>query len=140
MATRPTAAEREEKTVRAVELSSKGWTNTDIAEEIGVTRKTVANWIENELSRRAEHRENDKERSIAVYTELVAEGWRRLEKLDDRSLNVSGVLNAIRAAQERIDKITGAEAPLKHQKVDQEIVIEWEDLDAALTSDATEEE
>lgn len=113
MAARPTVAEREEKSARAVDLSAKGWTNTDIAAEIGVTRKTVAAWIANELSRRAEHRENDKERAIAVYEAIIAEGWRRLENMDNRSLNVSGVLNSIRGAQDSINKITGAEAPIK---------------------------
>ncbi len=138
MATKLTTAERLEKSAIAVDLSARGSTNIAIADELGVTRKTVASLIANELSRRGEHRSNDKEKAISVYTALIAEGWKRLEKMDDRSLNVSGVLNAIRAAQERIDKVTGAEAPFKVQDVDEEYIVSWDDADENATiSDET---
>jgi orotate phosphoribosyltransferase-like protein len=138
MAAKLTAAERAEKMVRAVELSAKGKSNTEIAEEIGVTPKTVANLINNELARRAEHRDNGKEESIAVNRALIAEGWRRLETLGVAAPQASGLMNSIRASQERIDKVTGAEAPVKHQRVDEEIVVEWEDLDSVFAENEEE--
>lgn len=130
-----TAVERQEKADKAVELSAKGWTNPEIAEEIGVHRHTVRKLIADELAGRAEHREQDKERAIATYVALIREGWRRLETMDDRSLNVSGILNSIKSAQDSINKITGVEAPKKIQHLDQdEWEVVWDDLDPAEVS------
>ncbi len=124
------AEDRQQKTARCVELSVKGWNDSEIAREVGINRKTVKKLVEDEYAFRAEHSGPDKEASIALYRALIKEGWERLEKLDDNSTNVSGVLNSIRACRERIDKITGAEAPIKHQDVEEEFVVEWDYLDS----------
>lgn len=110
---RLTAAERQEKADLAVEYSARGWTNTEIAEEVGVHRHTVRKLIDDELANRAEHRQQEKERAIAVYVAVQKAAWQRFQQTDNRSLNASGYLNTIKAAQERIDKVTGAEAPRK---------------------------
>ncbi len=123
------AEDRQQKTSRCVELSVKGWNDSEIAREVGINRKTVKKLIEDEYAVRAEHRGPDKEAAIALYTKLIREGWERLEKLDDNSTNVSGVLNSIRAARERIDKIMGTEAPIKHQDVDEEVEVVFDDAD-----------
>jgi orotate phosphoribosyltransferase-like protein len=122
-------AERAEKAQRAVSLRARGDTLDEVGEALGITRQTARKLIDDELAGRSEHRAEDKERSIATYEEVIREGWRRLDKLDDRSLNVSGVLNSIRQAQERIDKITGAEAPAKVQHIDEEYEVVFEDAD-----------
>jgi hypothetical protein len=112
-------AERAEKTAKAVEFSARGWTLRAIGSHLGHSKDTVARWINDELALRSEHRTQDKERAIATYEEIIRHGWERLATTKDTSLNVSGLLNSIKSAQERIDKITGAEAPVrsdnKHQ-------------------------
>lgn len=113
-----TKGKREEKTTEAIRLSSRGLSIRAIAQDTGVSGKTIRKWMDDEFARRAEHRDEIKERAISRYEEVTRVAWERLDKLDDRSLNVSGLLNVIRLAQERIDKITGAEAPAK---VEQEV-------------------
>lgn len=121
---RLTAVEKEDKVSQAVALSARSWTYTAIAEELGCSRPTVSKWIKDELAKRSEHREQDKEKAIAVYVEIQRAAWERLETLDSRSLNVSGLLNTIKNAQERIDKITGAEAPTQ-QDGTLDVVVTW---------------
>lgn len=136
MSKKLTAAERQEKADRAVELSAKGWSNSEIGADLGVHRHTVKKLIDDELAKRAEHREHEKEAAIAVYQAIIAEGWRRLADLkDSRSHNASGFLNSIKAAQDSINKITGAEAPFKyHVEVDEEYEVVWDDADEATLS------
>lgn len=125
-------ADREERTERAVEMRSKCKSISYIAREIGVTDDTAKKWIENEYARRSEHRgaSQAREKAISVYEAIIAEGWERMERIKDTSLNVAGVLNAIRAAQERIDKLTGSEAPVKYQNVDEDFEIVFDDDDS----------
>jgi hypothetical protein len=128
-------AERDEKSRHAVELRAKQWSLDAIAEEIGVTRKTVTTWIENELSRRAEHRGEDRERHLAVYDAIQKEAWDAFIGTDPRSLNRSGYLNTIKAAEDSKMKITGAEAPRKYQNVgeDYEIVFDDDEIPAEVS-------
>lgn len=135
--TRLTAVEREEKSVLAVELSAKGWNYSEIGahEEIGLDRRTVKKLIGDELANRAEHREHEKEKAIAVYEAIIRHGWRRLARTKDASLNVSGVLNSIKGAQDSINKITGAESPIKIQDVDGDWDVIWADADEAALRD-----
>lgn len=125
-------AEHEEKMMQALSLSVKGKSYTDIAEDLGVSRPTATKLVEDALAVGAEHRsvEKEREKAIATYRAIIDEGWQRLETIEDRSLNVSGVLNSIRSAQESIDSLTGAKAPKKIQHVDDtyEIVFDDDDL------------
>lgn len=132
MAGRLTKAKRAKLTSRAMRLSARGKSAVKIAEEIGLTEKSVRKLIDDELALRGEHRDHDKERAIARYEEVIRVSWERLLGLEANSTAATGLLNTIRASQERIDKITGAEAPLKVQDVEEEIVIVWEDLDGPL--------
>lgn len=117
----------------AIDLRARGKTWAYIAEEIGVTEKTAKKWVDGEYAKRSEHRSVSDAREVAIsrYEMLFKEAVERLEALgkDSKSLNASGYINAARGLLERIDKLTGAEAPVKYQEVEDEIVIEWEDLD-----------
>lgn len=104
-------------------------TYREIGAQVGITKDTVGKWLKDEYANRAEHREQDKEAAIEVYREIQRAAWDRYDTTEDRSLNTSGLLNVIRSAQERIDKITGAEAPFKHQEVDEEYDVVWDDAD-----------
>ena len=121
-------AKKEELSGRAVELYVKGYNYSEIGREIEVDRRTAKKWVNDEFARRSEHRDYDKEKAIATYEAVIAEGWARLGKLDNRSLNVSGLLNSIKSAQDSINKITGAEAPQKFQfQEEEEYEIVWGD-------------
>ena len=116
---RMTKAEREEKAQEAVELSARGFSYRAVASRIGVNWKTAKKLIEDELAVRAEGRDQDKERHLAVYDAIQRAAWERFRETDNRSLNSSGYLNTIKAAEDSKVKITGAEAPSKSEsKVD----------------------
>ena len=125
---RMSKVQREERMAEAVALSARGKTWDEIAEELGINRKTAMKLVDDELSKRGEHRIADREASIARNLAVIREAWRRLETTDNRSLNVSGLMNTIIRAGERIDKLTGAEAPIKHQRVKEEYVVEWDQI------------
>lgn len=121
--------QREQLTTRAVELRVKGWAYAAIAEEIGVVRDTARRWIEAEHARRSEHRSvsDAREHAISVYETGMKAAWERLARMKDSSTNVVGLLNNIRQFQERIDKLTGVETPIKYQEVEDEVEIFWDD-------------
>lgn len=106
-------AEREEKMARAVDLSARGKSYREIGVILDVTKDTANKLVLDELARRGEHRIVDREASIARNLAVIRASWERLENTDERSLNSSGLLNTIIRAGERIDKLTGAEAPTK---------------------------
>lgn len=114
---RYTKAEREKLADKALSLSARGMSLRAISAVLGPTKDTIGSWLADELAKRSEHRGQDKEKAIAVYVEVQRAAWERFENTDFRSLNSSGYLNTIKSCQERIDKITGAEAPFKHQDV-----------------------
>lgn len=126
------AEERAENTAFAVEEHAKGRSYSEIARELSVDRKTVKGWIDAEYARRSEHRtvSDAREQSIARYEALLRETWQRIGKTGTASLNSAGLINAARGLQERIDKLTGAEAPAKVQHLDQdEYEVVWHDID-----------
>lgn len=127
-----TADYREQITSEAVEKRAKGWTYAEIGDEYGVTRQTIKKWITSEYASRSEHRSTSdaREEAIAHYRAQIREAWTRLGHIKSTSYNASGFLNTARQAQERIDKLTGAEAPIKLQEVDEEYEIVWEDADS----------
>lgn len=114
-----TVAERVDKTEKAVRMSVRGVTNTEIAKHLGISRNLVATLVKNGLANQAEHKDNAKEEAKAHYREVIRAAWQSYSAVDDRSLNKSGHLNAAIRAQERIDKIDGNEAPRR---------VEWDDV------------
>jgi orotate phosphoribosyltransferase-like protein len=123
------AVERDQKTREAVEMSARGMDDTAIGRELSIHRTTVKKLIEDHFAQEAEHRGPGKERAIARYERVIRNAWERYERVQDASLNVSGLLNTILAAQTRIDKITGAESPTKIQHVEDELEVVWPDAD-----------
>lgn len=113
MAPRLSQVKRAELADKAVELSARGLSNLAIASDIGVNRHTVKKLIDDELASRAEHRANDKERHLAVYTVVQRAAWERFKNTDNRSINASGYLNTIRGAEDSKVKLTGAAPPQK---------------------------
>lgn len=105
MAKRLSAAEREQKTAETYELSVKGWTNVEIAKELGINKNTVSSYLRTERQRRAGARGHSAEESIAVYEQIKRHAWQRLESVRDTSL--SGLLNTIVSAQGKLDVILG---------------------------------
>lgn len=120
---------RREKALEAVRLSARGLGDSAIGRELDINRATAKKLREDEYASRAEHRAPDKERSVARYEEIIRAAWERFDETDNRSLNASGYLNTIKAAQERIDKITGAEAPIKFHDMDEEYEVVFSDAD-----------
>lgn len=129
MAAQLTPVQREEKAIEAVALSAKGMPDTLIAKELDISRHTVKRLRENEYAKRAEHRDQDKERHLAVYDAIQKAAWERFAETDNRSLNASGYLNTIKAAEDSKVKITGAAAPEKIQLTEQEYEVIWDDID-----------
>lgn len=133
------AADRDEKTARAVELRARQWSFNRIAEDLGVHHDTAKKWVENEHARRAEHRGVDKESHLAVYDAIQVAAWDAFFDTHEGSLNRSGYLNTIKAAEDSKAKITGAEAPLKYQKIEEEYEVVFEDADSFSTADIPED-
>lgn len=130
------AAERAEKAEKAVGLSARGVSYVEIGKRLGISRQLASNLVKEELATRAEHRDNDRERAIAHYQQIIGAAWRSYEAVDDRSLNKSGHLNAAIRAQERIDRITGAEAPKKAEITSRTTYdVVWEDVEEDALAD-----
>ena len=128
-------AKRDELAAQIVELVAKGWNFTKIGKLLAIDRRTASRFYKNELANRAEHRDQDREKSIAQYETVIKEAWTRLEGLNSNSLNVSGLLNAIRQAQQAIDDLTGVKAPTKVQHTPgEEVEVYWDD-EGLLTSE-----
>lgn len=106
-----TPGERDRVLAEATRLSARGVRYSEIAKVVGISTPTLRIWLENEYSQRAEHRANDRERAIARYEELIYEGWERLKDTKNTSMNVSGLINAIRQIQDSINKVTGIDNP-----------------------------
>jgi hypothetical protein len=109
-----------ELTAQAVELRAKNLSFNAIARELGITHPTAKKWIEDEYARRSEHRELDREKHLAVYEAIQSAAWAAFQDTNSASLNRSGYLNTIKAAEDSKVKITGAEAPHKYQDVTEE--------------------
>jgi hypothetical protein len=129
MARNLSAAQKEILRPRALQLRTQRRSYADIGEELKINRKTAKRLVEEELSIQAEHREHEREQAIAHYDEIIRTSWERLRALDSASTVGVGLLNTAKSAQERIDKLTGAEAPQKHQNVEPEYGVVWDDLE-----------
>lgn len=126
-----TQEEREDLGHRAVLLHAEGKNYRETAEEIGVHYNTVGGLIRDEYERRKATRDEERSRAIAVYRALQRDAWRRLKELPTGSAaqNVTGMHNSIRLEQERIDKITGIEAPTKSEHRTE--TIDWSKMPAS---------
>jgi len=128
-------ARKDELAAQIVELVARGWNFAKIGKHLHIDRRTASKFYKDELADRAEHRDHEREKSIAQYEAVIKEAWARLEGLNSNSLNVSGLLNAIRQAQQAIDDLTGVKAPTKVQHTPgEEVEVYWDD-EGLLTSD-----
>lgn len=127
-------AVKDEMTQKAVELRAKQWSYQRISDELGISRNTATVWINDEHSRRSEHRGEDSEKHLAVYDAIQAAAWEAFENAPSSSLNRSGYLNTIKNCEDSKARITGAEAPKKYQNVGDtwELVFDDDDLVAEL--------
>src|SRR5215208_2411365 len=100
MAKRLTKAEREWKADVALDLSARGYSYTRIGQYLDINRLTAKSLIEDELAKRSEHREADKERHLAHYDAIQAAAWAAFRNTNEKSLNRSGYLNTIKAAED----------------------------------------
>lgn len=112
-----TGLQRAKTAEEAYLLAAKRSSYTEIAGKLGISRQLASTLVKEQRSRVAATRdgEDDREHAIATYEAVINEGWRRMAKLDDRSLNVSGVMNSIVSSQKAIDDITGVKAPARSE-------------------------
>ena len=101
----------------AVLLRAEGLSYREVAARLGVNKNTVPGLIAQEYDRRKATRDEERAYAISVYRGLQRDAWKRLSALpvNSSSQSVSGMHASIRQAQERIDKITGIEAPTKSE-------------------------
>lgn len=114
----PEKLTRTQKAMRAYASSIKRVPQMQIAEELGISRPTVAKLIAEERQRIEEDKDSsgtERDKAIATYEATIRKAWEELESEELRvnSLNRSGYLNTIVSAQKAIDEITGARAPVK---------------------------
>lgn len=127
---RMTKAERELKMHEALTLSAKGKTVQFIADHLGVAWNTASALIDDAIANRGEHRSSEKDRETAIvhYQAIIRAAWETFDIVYKRSPNAAvGFLNTSLSAQERIDKLTGAEAPVKYQDVSEEYDVVWDE-------------
>ncbi len=112
-----TDSEREAFGEQALLMHAQGKTYREIAQALGVSRPTVKSLIDRALGAAREERSKAKARQLAAYRALLGEAWTRLLGFpsNSSSQNVTGLVNAARSILERIDKLTGVEAPTKTQ-------------------------
>jgi transcriptional regulator with XRE-family HTH domain len=99
-------------------LHADGWTYREIARRLGVNKNTVGGLIREEHERRRASREETRAAAISRYESIIRECSRRVKAFEDNAVaqNVTGLLNAKRAAQEeRMDRIEGTEAPTRSE-------------------------
>lgn len=110
--------ERAELAHRAVMLRTKGMTYREIAAELGTRKDNIKALLDEEYARLRPIRDRERVAAISQYQAIIRESWERLAAFGKNAAqqNVTGLLTSIRQAQERIDKLTGAEAPIKTEK------------------------
>lgn len=112
---RMTKAERDWKADVALDMSARGFNYSRIAAALDVSWVTAKKLVDDELAKRSEHREQDRERHLAHYDAIQAAAWTAFRNTNEKSLNRSGYLNTIKAAEDSKARITGAEAPRKSE-------------------------
>lgn len=106
------AGERKEMGRQAYELAIRRATYTEIGKLLDISRYAASKLVREEQQRRWAERDlsdldAEKKRAIASYDAVISKSWRRLERLPNTSLNVSGLFNVILTALKQIDAITG---------------------------------
>jgi hypothetical protein len=82
--------------------------NRQIAKRLEVGPHLVAKLLKEESERRNTDRAPyEKPKAIATYERVIQTAFQRLARIQDNSLNVSGLFNVIVSAQRSIDDITG---------------------------------
>ncbi len=114
---RLTGPARREKAQEAYQLAIRRETFTEISSTLDISRNLVSTLVKEEQERQWADRDTseidaEKQRAIVTYEEVIRGAWERLGKLNDSSLNVSGLFNAIISAQSKIDEITGVRIAL----------------------------
>lgn len=108
-----TEAERTNFKWEAWRLSSKGWTNVEIAEHLGVTHTTIGRYIKKAKEEYAKEHAEAKPQAVFRMEQIIQECWRRLANLGDTSREAAALLREAREAQHVINNIVGGYAPLK---------------------------
>jgi hypothetical protein len=110
-----TIAQKSEQGRLAWEYSARGYGVHRIAKEMGIAVNTVQSRLDDyeQAKRQLWHKEDV--RAVTTYEEVIQRAWERYEKVQDNSLNASGLLNTIITARKAIDDITGAKAPEKSE-------------------------
>lgn len=108
-----TEAEREQFKWDAWKLSSRGWTNVDIAKELGMSHTTVGRYIKKAKEEYAKEHAEAKPQAVFRMEGIIQECWRRLENLADNSREAAALLREAREAQHVINNIIGSYAPVK---------------------------
>lgn len=116
MGARLSKARKAELGPEAVAMSARGISYNQISKNLKVNRNTVSKLIEDELAERAEHRANDREKHISVLERVQREAWELYDTINDpRAQNKTTTLNIVLSAETQKVKLTGAEAPAKHE-------------------------
>lgn len=133
MARKLTAAERVEYAEKAIYLSSRGMTNTKIAEHLGINRRTVAKLIAANIEELAPNPDAARAESLRSHREIIASCWRRINA-SGRELagggfvpmmhpnGMAGLFNVIQSSQKEIDKLRGV-APPEHLLLEHEMSV-----------------
>lgn len=136
---------------QAYKLAIARITYTTISERLNISRGLVAKLVSEEQERREdETQDNERQLAIDTYESVIRHAWSELTSgnLAANSLNRSGLLNTIVAAQSKIDEITGIRAPkdfrstFTHEYIDLHGATEEtvKELEALLAQEAYNEE
>jgi hypothetical protein len=110
MALRLQGDARRVRAEEAYELHIARVSNRQIAERMGIGRELVATLIKEQAANYSEHQSTERAKAIATYDSMISQARQRLVRIQDNSLNVSGLINAVISAQKAIDEITGVRA------------------------------
>ena len=104
---------------RIIRLDIQDVPRSTIAKEVGVNRRTVDRTIDRHYKHLGIGRDvdADRERAIAIYTEVKAAAWRQIERDEERQDVRPAQLLTVLKAQERIDRLlaltpTGPDDPV----------------------------
>lgn len=115
-----TGPARRQKADEAYRLAIRRVTYGEIGKALDISRQLASRLVQEEQERMWSGRDlteltQEKKRSIETYEAVIRGAWQRLGRVQDNSLNVSGLFNSIINAQKAIDDITGAKAPFRSE-------------------------
>jgi hypothetical protein len=115
-----TVAQKAEQGREAWEYSTRGYGVHRIGKEMNLAVNTVQARIKDYEKVKRDLWDKEDIRAVATYEEVIRKAWERYDKVQDHSLNASGLLNTIITARKAIDDITGAKAPTR---IEQEHIV-----------------